>query len=409
MAATTSLAARDSISGSGVPSSLFYIPQMVSWHEHIRFTSAPLYKLIGEGKAPEKPTVKLPWGISYPLSVVDQLNGAHTDTGATEFTVDDASKFQVGNLIKVDDEICRVLTVNETTNVIGVDRGYSGSTAATHADNEAILIMLPAIAESQATPLSPTIQGDLDYNYFQQSEWSHQFSHRAEVIPTIESLSRGVTDQLERGLRDLMEDTIPEQMEWTLINGKRAIGTASAASTMGGILGESSYVTTSNTSLSGALTYGNLMSNLSTLHDLAGPRKGMTWMAHPLVCEIISSFFEPTRMSSPSDTKIKTYWTEIDTGWYGTIKLVPNNKFVGTTANGTEPLNRILIFNPEDLKVVPLTGDSGFSMEPIEENKQYWGRRVAIRGDHTLKAENPDSRMILGGFSITRSDYAALA
>jgi hypothetical protein len=407
VAATTNLAARDSISGSGVASANFRIPDMIDWKEHVRFTSAPLYKLIGRGKAPSKPVVKLPWGISYPLTVVGQLNGAYTSGGAT-LTVDDASLFQVGQTILVDSEIFRVTGVNESTNVLDVDGAYAGSSAANHSDNEAVLIMLPAIAENQATPLSPTVQGDVDYNYFQQSEWSHQFSHRAAVVPTLESLGLGVTNQLDHGLRNLMEDTIPEQMEWTLIHGKRSIGTASAASTMGGILGESSYVTTSNTSLSGALTYGTLMDNLSDLNDLAGPKKGMTWMAHPIVCEIISSFFESTRQSGPSDTKIKTYWTEIDTGWYGTIKLVPNNKFVGTAANGTEPLSRILVFNPSDLEVVPLSGDSGFSMEPVDVSGA-WAERVAIRGDHTLRAQNPDSRMILGGFSITRSDYAALA
>jgi hypothetical protein len=407
VAATIANRAQDSISGSTVPSALFLQPNMIDWTKKVRWTNAPLYKLIGRGKAPSVPAVKLEWGFSYPDSVIDQLNGAVTDTGAAVVTLDDASKVQIGSLLLCESEVMRVLTLNETTNVVGVDRGYGGTTAATHVDNMSVLIMAPAIAENQETPLSPYTQGEADYNYFQQSEWSVQLSHRAEVIPTRESFSLKVNNRLEADLRKKMEDTIPEMMEWNLLFGPRAIGTASAASTMGGILNTSSYVTTVNTSISGALTYGTLLDNMSDLHDLVGPRAGKTWMAHPLVCEIISSFFEPLRQAGPSDTKVKTYWTEIDTGWYGTIKLFPNNKFVATAANGTTPLARILVFNEEDLDVVPLSGDSGFSMEPVDVSGA-WAKRIAIRGDHTLAAKNPDTRMLLGGFSVTRSDYAAL-
>lgn len=407
MAATITNHAVSSISGDVTPSALFLQPNMIDWTKSIRWTNAPFYKDIGRGKAPTVPAVKDEWGWSYPDSVVDQLNGAISSTSATAWTVDDASKFQVGSLVYCESECVRVTALDETTNVLTVDRAYGGTSAATHVDNMSLLIMAPAIAENQATPLTAITQGDKDYNYYQQSEWSVQLSHRAEIIPTQESYSLKVSNRLEADLRKKMELTIPEQMEWNLLFGGRAIGTLANASTMGGILTTSSFVTTSNTSLSGALTYGNLMSNMSTLHDLVGPKAGKTWMCHPIVCEIISSFFEPTRQSGPNDTSIKTYWTEIDTGWYGTIRLVPNNKFVQTAANGNTPLNKILIYNPEDLEVKPLSGDSGFSMEPIDVSGA-WAKRIAIRGDHTLRANNPDSRMILGGFSVTRSDYAAL-
>lgn len=407
MAATYTNHAVSSISGDVTPSALFLAPNMIDWTKKIRWTNAPFYKDIGRGKAPQMPAVKLEWGWSHPDAVVDQLNGAIGTTTATTFTLDDASKVQVGSLLYIESEAMRVTAVNEDTNTVTVDRGYGGTTAATHVDNMSVLIMAPAIAENQETPLSPLTQGEKDYNYFLQSEWSIQLSHRAEVIPTQESYSLKVNGRLEADLRKKMEDTIPEQMEWNLLFGPRSVGTLANASSMGGILTTSSFVTTSNTSLSGPLTYGNLMDNLSTLHDLVGPKAGKTCMCHPLVCEIISSFFEPTRQSGPKDTSIKTYWTEIDTGWYGTIRLMPNNKFVKTAANGNEPLDKILIYNAEDLEVVPLSGDSGFSMEPVDVSGA-WAKRVAIRGDHTLRAKNPDSRMILGGFSVVRSDYAAL-
>lgn len=407
MAATITNHAVSSISGDVTPSALFLAPNMIDWTKSIRWQSAPFYKDIGRGKAMTVPAVKREWGWESPDSIVDQLNGAISSTSATTFTTDDASKYQVGSTLLIESEQLLVTALDETTNVITVVRGYAGTSAATHVDNMSVLIMLPAIAENQATPLSPMTQGDKDYNYHQQAEWSVQFSHRAEIIPTQESYSLKVNGRLEADLRKKMEKTIPEEMEWTLLFGNRSVGTLAGASTMGGILNTSSFVTTSNTSLSGALTYGNLMTNMSTLHDLVGDQAGKTWMAHPIVCEIISSFFEPTRQTSGSDTSIKTYWNEIDTGWYGTIRLMPNNKFVQTAANGNTPLNKILIYNSEDLEIAPLSGDSGYSMEPIDVSGA-WAKRIAIRGDHTFVAKNPDSRMILGGFSVTRSDYAAL-
>jgi len=406
VAATIINRAVDSISGSGTPTALFLQPNMIDWTKKTRWTPAPFYRDIGRGKAPEVPAVKLEWGWSYPDSVVDQLHGAIT-SGATSILVDDASKFQVGQTLICESEQMLVTALDESTHYLTVVRGYAGTTPASHVDNMAVLIALPAIAENQSTPLSPTTSGESDYNYFQQSEFSVQFSHRAEVIPTRESYSLKVNARLENDLRKKMEDTIPEQMEWTLLHGNRSVGGVGQASTMGGILNTSSFATTVNTSLSGALTYGTLLSNMSTLHDLAGDKAGKTWMAHPIVCEIISSFFEPLRQATTSDTSIKTYWTEVDTGWYGKIRLMPNNKMVTTAANGTTPLNQIVIYNPEDLEVVPLSGDSGFSMEPIDISG-VWAKRIAIRGDHTLRARNPDSRMILGGFSVTRSDYAGL-
>lgn len=407
MAATVSNHAVSSISGDVTPAALFLAPDMIDWTKTIRWQNATFYKDIGRGKPMTPPAVKRPWGWEYPDAIVDQLNGAISSTSNPNFVVDDASKFQVGSTLLIESEQLRVTAIDEDTNIVTADRGYAGTTAATHVDNMSVMIMLPAIAENQLTPLSPMTQGEEDYNYHQQEEWSVQFSHRAEVIPTRESFSLKVANRQEYDLRKKMEKTIPEQMENSLLFGSRSIGTLSNASTMGGILNTPSFVTTVNTSLSGPLTYGQLLTNLSTLDDLVGDEKGKTWMAHPIVCEIISSFFEPTRQTSGSDTKIKTYWTEIDTGWYGTIRLMPNNKFVKTGVNGNTPLDKILVYNPEDLEVAPLAGDSGFSMEPIDVSGA-WAKRIAIRGDHTLVAKRPDTRMILGGFSVVRSDYPAL-
>lgn len=407
MAATYYNQAQTSISGHSAPASFFLAPNKIDWTKKIRRTDAPFLTAIGRDKAPSQPAVKEEWGWSYPDAVSDQLNGAIADTTTTSVTLDNAAKVQVGSILRCESEHMKVVSVNTTTNVVEVERGYSGTTAATHVDNMTVLILPPAIAENQATPLSGWTAGEKDYNYYQQMEWSIQLSHRREIIHDQESLSLAIGSKEQAELRKKMQETIPNFLEHALLFGERAIGTTADASTMGGILTTSSFITTRNTSLSGAISYRTILENLQTVHNLVGPNIGLTAMAHPQVCIILSSLFEDLRRADVDDTSVKTYWKKIDTGWFGEITLMPNYRFVKTGVNGNVPLDQILFYRPEDIAMKPLSGDSGWSMAPLPE--EGWYSRMAIRGDFTMCAKNPDTRLLLGGFSTTLSDYAGLA
>lgn len=406
MAATITNHAVSSISGDVTPSALFLAPNKVDWTKSIRRQDTPFQSLIGRKANKDNPiSIKKEWAWSYPDADYDQLNGAYTSGGAT-ITLDDASKVQVGSLLIIESEEFLATAVNESTNVVTVTGGYAGTTPANHVDNMSVMILPPAIAENQATPLSPITQGEKDYNYFQQMEWGIQFSHRSKVVPTQETLSMAMGDRGEAQLRKLMEDTIPNLLENALLFGNRYVGTTSAPGTMGGIFNTSSFVTTT-ASVSGALTYGTLMTYIEQVNRLVPSKEiGKTIMAHPLVIEIISSFFDDIRRASTTDTKITTHWNEV-TNAYGTFKLVPNHKMVKTAANGHGVLDKLIFFSEDDLDLVPLSGDSGWSIDPLPE--EGWYTKAAVRGDYTLTAPNPDSRLIISGFSVTRSDYAGLS
>lgn len=407
MAETISGGPITSISGSPTPAALFLQPNMIDWTRKIRLTDSPFLEIIGRGTAMSTPAVKREWGVSYPDAVSDQLNGAISSTSATTITVDDASKFMVGQVITIESEDLLVGSVDETANTLGVTRGYAGTTAATHVDNMSIILRSPATTEHQLTPMGITTQGEKDYNYHQQKELRIDLSHRAEVIPTQETLSLKVNDKLAAEIRKKMEDTLPDWLEFDLLFGNRSVGTASTPSSMGGILSTSSFVTTSNTSLSGPLTWETIRSNLQTVYTLVGKRIGLTAMCHPTVCAIISSFFDDTRRTTGDAKKITTYMMEYETE-FGVLKVVPNRKFLKTGVNGNVALDKILFFDPSDIELAPLSGDSGWSMKPIDVSDR-WASAVAVRGDHTLIAKNPDTRLILGGFSTTTSDYAGMS
>lgn len=74
------------------------------------------------------------WGYHQNYSVAwltgSTLNGAISSTSATSVTVTSGTSFVAGHIIRVDNELMRV--TNVVTNTLTVDRGWNGSTAATH-------------------------------------------------------------------------------------------------------------------------------------------------------------------------------------------------------------------------------------------------------------------------------------
>jgi hypothetical protein len=87
-------------------------------------------------------------------STSDTVQNNPLSSGATTITVADADgvdaenetpRFQVGHLIRIDSEYIRVLAVNTATNVLTVQRGVAGTTAAAHTQNTAIHTYQPAL------------------------------------------------------------------------------------------------------------------------------------------------------------------------------------------------------------------------------------------------------------------------
>lgn len=66
-------------------------------------------------------------------STDNDLGAAITDTTGTSITVEYATGFSANDLIKVDDEIMKVVSVTDSTTIVVV-RGYHNTTAATHTD-----------------------------------------------------------------------------------------------------------------------------------------------------------------------------------------------------------------------------------------------------------------------------------
>jgi len=84
----------------------------------------------------------------------DTVQNNPLSSSATTLTVSDADgedshqqspRFQVGQLLRIEDEYLRVLAVNTSTNALAVLRGVNGTTAAAHVQTTPIDIYQPAL------------------------------------------------------------------------------------------------------------------------------------------------------------------------------------------------------------------------------------------------------------------------
>lgn len=402
MAATISNSALNqhstAVSGGTTPSDLF-IRDVPDWTRKLRRTDTPVLKLIGglKSSGPSTPMNKAEWGWGSPDPVKDLINGALSDTTGTTVTVDNGTYFQVGNVVRVDDEQMHVTAIS--TNTLTVTRGFAGSTAATHADNAPVYIIGVAMKENQDDQSSPITQGELDYNYHQIQSWMWQLSQRAKVTPTYESRNfSGTRDQQE--LRKKMEDTAPLFLERTILDGLRSLGTSAVPSTMGGFQ-QTSFFTT-QTSVTGALEELDLMNAFQTVYDLVGEDK----MAKLVICgskakRIVSSWYNDNRRYTGTDEVAKVHFDEIDTDW-GRIKFV-----VDYQLDALGRSDEMFSIKPEDFTLRPYASSTGWTTGKLATNG--WYDKGFLRVDCTLIAQNPDSRFHLYGFSTTDSDYPSLS
>ena len=387
------------------PSGLFLRPYIEDWMVKLRRTDTPLSKLISVGSAPKVPALKYEWGWGSVAPDQDSLNGSiNSSVTAIAVTVDD--QWAVGDTFRIDTETFLV-TAKPGGGVLTVATRPYGGSAASHTSGATLIKLSPAIMENQSTPLSPITQGETDFNYFQQSEYSIQLSHRRKVTPTYETLNlQGEAEKRE--MRKKMEWEAPVFLENNLLFGVRNLGSTTSPSSMGGLLTTTSFITTRNTSLSGPLTENTLMENIQTVYNLVGQDMlGKTLMAHPFILRAISSWYNSSRRTTGTDDSLKLAFTEIDTGWFGVLRFYPNYKMVKSSTTGAVALDQLVLFNPDDLKRKPYAGDSGWHLDPLPEDG--WYTKIALRGDWTLEAQNPDSRLILGGFSTTAADYPGIA
>ena len=276
MAATVTSGSQNSYatttSGGTVPSDLF-IRDVPDWIDKLQRTDVPLQKMFGTAPAPSMPMLKAEWGWGSPDPYSTTL-AVSCGSGDTTITVPDGDYFAVDDTLFIEDEELRVTGI--AGNVLTVERGFAGTSAASHTNGVTIAIGAPALVESADDPDGIITQGEVDYNYPQIMSFTWAFSKRAEVTATYEHKNG---NRASAELRKKMEHTAPVRFEIALILGNRDQGSGVAPSLMGG-LRQSSFITTRTNISSAAFTPTDLMNGLQTVNNLVGS----TLMPDTIVC-----------------------------------------------------------------------------------------------------------------------------
>lgn len=190
----------------------------------------PLLKAVGLDSYPDPITnVKVEWQVKKLTPMQDALNGAISATGTTDFIVDNSEYFEPYDVLMVDTELVRVMAINDTTETLVVERGFAGSTAATHSDNAVVYKVGRALPEGSAPGAARQLAVYQPYNYTQI------FDAVAEVTGTQEALKYYAPDDL---LADRLDDRLAElwqSMERSFIYGVRYQGSTNVGRSAGGL------------------------------------------------------------------------------------------------------------------------------------------------------------------------------
>jgi hypothetical protein len=405
MAVTYSNAALTTISGAtgGVPSGLYPTP-VPDWLDRVKNRNTPLLQMITKASAPESTHNLLTWGYSSPRETFDTLAEA-LDNSETGVDVDHASYYQIGDVIKIEDELMLVTGISSPT--LTVIRGFAGTSAATHTDDYGISILGPAYRQNQDTERTPIAQGEKLTNNWQQFEFKLDASHARQIFPTFENLGKG--DALRYFAKRLMQVEAPHLLEKTLIHGVANDEDATEPSTMNGIL-TTTYTSNVDT-ISGALTAKQLMNSLEDTFLASHEPIDLTMMGHPRMIRRVSSFFAGMRRMDANDTQVTLHVEKIVTP-FGTLNMVSNPNWLkpgAAAATPSQELDQLIIFNPKDVELVPASKDSvwNLSYRDVPYNNS-WQEVAFLRGMYSIRMKNPFTRTILKGFSVTDSDYPGM-
>jgi len=193
---------------------------------------------------------------------VDAINTTNmtSDSTLTTMIVDNGALFQIGDIVLVDSEYMFVTAIS--SNSLTVSRDYGG-TQATHGNNAVVTIVSRARIEGTDTSNSAYTEPTSATNATQI------FHKEIDISRSAANLARyGIGNLVQWEIDKAMQE-LPKLLNLTLYHGQRAAGSATVASSMGGL---GTYITTNINALSGtpALTEANIQDELQDCWDAGG-------------------------------------------------------------------------------------------------------------------------------------------
>jgi hypothetical protein len=274
---------------------------------NIDWTEAPLLRKFGvdnqnKFRLLNWPQIKYEW-LEDELSARTTTLAEALDDSETGVDVTDGSIFKEGDVLLVDSELLYVESVS--SNTLTVTRGFGGTTEATHDNAGTVKLATMARVEGADYDTGHTTLVDNPYNYTQI------FAEAVKVTGSQQAVTDyGINDTMAYHLAKLMGGSngvgekfkagkLPILLQQTFYHGRRGVGTATSARSMGGY---EQYVTTNVEDLSGAKLQRSTIENLFQDCYIAGGDPD-TIICNAWLRRKISSMYEGFITTSRSETR----------------------------------------------------------------------------------------------------------
>jgi len=294
----------------------------------------------------------------------------------TTFSVDNGSRFRVGDQIQVEGskELMFVTAVN--ANALTVVRGYAGTTAENLADNKVLNILGNAALEGADKPNARFT------NRVRCANYTQIFTAAVEVSGSdMAARQIGLADEMEFQKHSRLAELVRD-LENTVINGGRPVsdpqGSDSARRTMKGII---QHLSTNifHTGDSGFPT-GNDLDEAKINYVLRKIWENSSGRVDLIVVggfqkRKINAFCSESRSYGPSDTTY-TDLVSLYESDFGTCHIVTTRWL---------PQDAVLLLDSSRISVLPLTGRS-FHFKPLASAGDY--ECGELIGEYTLELKN---------------------
>lgn len=362
-----------------------YVAKFEKWLDP---EETPLTKLFSRGEAVTQR--KPEWGEGR-LAPHQATLGEALDT--SEVAIDLASghglRFQLGHMIKVEDEVMGPVIEIQGDTITVAARGVGDTDPATHLTALTVDIIGIAGNENSDFPEGNRVWGDFNYNYCQRFQTYVQTDLREKVTPNWEVESDQLAYQMMKKAKELAI-----LREKALIHGVRLQGTTTTPSLMGGIL---SFITSHTTSLSTAqLTIKDLDDMAKVLWDDVGPENmSKTIVVSLNTKRIIDSLINSNRVAQMNTTEADLRLERIKLST-GTLSF---------TVSRYWPEGKIAFINPSDITLHAYKGLDWHETDlPVDGDYA----KTALSGDFTAMFRNERARGLITAFDTTLANYPVI-
>lgn len=250
----------------------------------------------------------------HPIETTVNNGTVALTTDTTSFTVTDASIFQDGHVILVDNEYMVISSADTTNNTVGVYARNYGGTNATHEATSAISIVGMARLEGDDADYVGLVALSNPYNYSSIYHKALKVSGTEEAIDQY-GFDNAFSYQAQKAVPELLR-----LVERNLFHGIRAAGSASAPRSAGGL---PTFITNNSVNAGGAIA----KSDVDTLAELIMVDGGNPdlFVCHPSIANDIKALLDTSsfvRVSQDEGGQFgMTPVTRLETQ-YGSMRMV---------------------------------------------------------------------------------------